>query len=248
MKQVLLITGASRGIGAATALEAAKRGYAVCINYRQNTEAAEKILNQINSEGGKAISVQADISQQLDVLRLFETVDKTLGTLTALVNNAGYTEPQTRVEKMDSVRLQRVFATNITASFLCAREAVKRMSTKHGGQGGSIVNVSSLAAQLGGPGEYVDYAAAKGAIDTMTIGLAKEVATEGIRVNGVRPGLIYTEFHAGGGDPKRVDRLKETVPMKRGGEPEEIAKAILWLLSDEASYCTGSILNVSGGR
>jgi len=248
MNKVILITGASRGIGAATALEAAKRGYAVCVNYRQNAEAAEKILNQINSQAGKAISVQADVSQESHVLRLFETVDKTLGPLTALVNNAGYTEKQSRVEEMDAQRLQRVFATNITASFLCAREAIKRMSTKRGGQGGCIVNVSSLAAQLGGPGEYVDYAAAKGAVDTMTIGLAKEVADEGIRVNGVRPGLIYTEFHAAGGDPDRVDRLKETIPLKRGGQPEEIAQAILWLLSDEASYCTGSILNVSGGR
>ena len=248
MNKVILITGASRGIGAASALEAAKRGYAVCINYRQNAQAAETILNQINSQGGKAIMVQADISHEPEVLRLFETTDKTLGPLTALVNNAGYTEKQSRVEAMVAQRLQRVFATNLTGSFLCAREAVKRMSTKHGGQGGAIVNVSSLAAELGGPGEYIDYASAKGAIDTMTIGLAKEVATEGIRVNGVRPGLVYTEFHAGGGDPTRVDRLKETIPMKRGGEPEEVAKAILWLLSEEASYCTGTILNVSGGR
>jgi NAD(P)-dependent dehydrogenase (short-subunit alcohol dehydrogenase family) len=248
MQKILLITGASRGIGAATAILAAARGYAVCINYRQNAEAAEKVLQQINSQGGKAIAVQADISQEPEVLELFKTVDKGLGPLTALVNNAAYTEKQSRLEAMDSVRLSKVFATNITASFLCAREAVKRMSTKHGGQGGSIVNVSSLAAQLGGPGEYVDYAAAKGAIDTMTIGLAKEVADERIRVNGVRPGLIYTEFHAGGGDPTRVDRLKETIPMKRGGQPIEIANAILWLLSDEASYCTGAILNVSGGR
>jgi len=248
MDQVILITGASRGIGAATALEAAKRGYAVCVNYRQNAGAAEKILNQIRAQDRKGISVQADVSQEPDVLRLFEAVDKTLGPLTALVNNAGYTEKQSRVEAMDAQRLQRVFATNITASFLCAREAVKRMSTKHGGQGGAIVNVSSMAAQLGGPGEYVDYAAAKAAIDTMTIGLAKEVAAEGIRVNGVRPGLIYTEFHAGGGDPTRVDRLKKTIPLKRGGQPEEIAAATLWLLSDEASYCTGTILNVSGGR
>ncbi len=248
MQKILLITGASRGIGAATAILAAKRGYAVCINYRQNAEAAEKVLNQINSQGGKAITVQADISQEPEVLELFKTVDKTLGPLTALVNNAAYTEKQSRLEAMDAQRLQRVFATNITGSFLCAREAIKRMSTNHGGQGGSIVNVSSLAAQLGGPGEYVDYAAAKGAIDTMTIGLAKEVADEGIRVNGVRPGLIYTEFHAGGGDPQRVDRLRESVPMKRGGQPEEIANAILWLLSEEASYCTGTILNVGGGR
>jgi len=248
MNKVLLITGASRGIGAVTAVQAAKRGYAICVNYRQNAQAAEKVVEQIKSVGGKAIAIPADVSQEPEVIKLFAAVDKAFGTLTALVNNAGYTEPQSRVESMDAQRLQRVFATNITASFLCAREAVKRMSTKHGGQGGAIVNVSSMAAQLGGPGEYVDYAAAKAAIDTMTIGLAKEVAAERIRVNAVRPGLIHTEFHAGGGDPTRVDRLKETVPMKRGGEPDEVAKAILWLLSDEASYCTGTILNVSGGR
>jgi NAD(P)-dependent dehydrogenase (short-subunit alcohol dehydrogenase family) len=248
MQKIILITGASRGIGAATALQAAQRGYAVCVNYRQNADAAEKVIEQIKSAGGRAIAVAADVSQESQVVKLFEAVDKAFGPLTALVNNAGYTEKQSRVEAVDAQRLQRVFATNVTASFLCAREAVKRMSTKHGGQGGAIVNISSLAAQLGGPGEYVDYAAAKGAIDTMTTGLAKEVADEGIRVNGVRPGLIYTEFHAGGGDPTRVDRLKETIPMKRGGKPEEIAQAVLWLLSDEASYCTGTILNVSGGR
>jgi len=248
MSKVILITGASRGIGAATAIQAATRGYAVCVNYRQNTKAAEKVVEQIKSGGGRAIAVAADVSQESEVVRLFEAVDKAFGSLTALVNNAGYTEKQSRLEQMDAQRLQRVFATNITASFLCAREAIKRMSTKYGGQGGAIVNVSSLAAELGGPGEYIDYAAAKGAIDTMTIGLSKELATEGIRVNAVRPGLIHSEFHAGGGEPDRVNRLKETIPMKRGGQPEEIAQAILWLLSDEASYCTGTILNVSGGR
>jgi NAD(P)-dependent dehydrogenase (short-subunit alcohol dehydrogenase family) len=248
MNKVILITGASRGIGAATAIQAAKRGYTVCLNYRQNAPAAQKAVEQIESAGGKAIAIAADVSKEPEVMELFAAVDRAFGMLTALVNNAGYTELQSRVENMNAQRLQRVFATNITASFLCAREAIKRMSTKHGGQGGSIVNVSSMAAQLGGPGEYVDYAASKAAIDTMTIGLAKEVAAEGIRVNAVRPGLIHTEFHAGGGDPTRVDRLTDTVPMKRGGQPEEIAHAILWLLSDEASYCTGTILNVSGGR
>ena len=248
MNKVLLVTGASRGIGAATAILAAKRGYAVCINFRQNAGAAEKVVGEIEFAGGKAIAVSANVSEESEVLRLFETVDKTLGLLTALVNNVGYTEKQSRLEQMDAARLERVFATNVTGSFLCAREAVRRMSTNHGGQGGAIVNISSMAAQLGAPGEYVDYAAAKAAIDTMTIGLAKEVAAEGIRVNGVRPGLIHTEFHAGGGDPTRVDRLKDTVPMKRGGQPMEVAQAILWLLSDEASYCTGTILNVSGGR
>lgn len=247
MQKILLITGASRGIGAATAILAAKRGYTVHLNYRQNTLAANAVITQIQSSGGKATAIQADVSQESEVIRLFETVDK-FGPLTALVNNAGYTEKQSRLEAMDAARLNKVFSTNITASFLCAREAVKRMSTKHGGRGGAIVNISSVASQLGSPGEYIDYAAAKAAIDTMTVGLAKEVATEGIRVNAVRPGLIHTEFHAGGGDPTRVDRLKETVPMKRGGEPIEIANAILWLLSDEASYCTGTILNVSGGR
>jgi NAD(P)-dependent dehydrogenase (short-subunit alcohol dehydrogenase family) len=248
MNKVILITGASRGIGAATALEAAKRGYAVCINYHRNFGAAAKLSLDIKKAGGSAMILPADVGVESEVVAMFQKLDQTYGPLTALVNNAGFTEKQTRVEEMNAARIHRVFSTNVTGSFLCAREAIKRMSTKHGGQGGAIVNVSSLAAQLGGPGEYIDYAAAKGAIDTMTVGLAKEVADEGIRVNGVRPGLIYTEFHAGGGDPERVDRLKETIPMKRGGMPEEIAKAILWLLSDEASYCTGTILNVSGGR
>jgi NAD(P)-dependent dehydrogenase (short-subunit alcohol dehydrogenase family) len=248
MHKVVLITGASRGIGAATARLAAGRGYAVCINYHQNAQAAEELVREIKSAGGNAIAVPADISQESEVVRLFKMLDQALGPLTALVNNAGYTEKQSRLEEMDAQRIAKVFATNVTGSFLCAREAVRRMSTKHGGQGGAIVNISSMAAQLGAPGEYIDYAAAKAAIDTMTVGLAKEVATEGIRVNAVRPGLIHTEFHAAGGDPTRIDRLKETVPMKRGGQPEEVAQAILWLLSDEASYCTGTFINVSGGR
>jgi NAD(P)-dependent dehydrogenase (short-subunit alcohol dehydrogenase family) len=248
MNKVLLITGGSRGIGAATARLAAERGYAVCINYRQNATAAEALVHEIESAGGKAIAVAADIAIESDIVRMFETVDKKLGPLTALVNNAGMVEKQMRLEEIDTARLQHTFAVNVTGSFLCAREAIRRMSIRHGGKGGAIVNVSSMAAQLGGPGEYVDYAAAKAAIDTMTIGLAKEVANEGIRVNAVRPGLIYTEFHAGGGDPNRVDRMKDSIPMKRGGQSLEVAQAILWLLSEEASYCTGAILNVSGGR
>jgi len=248
MNKVVLITGASRGIGAATARLAAERGYAACVNYQQNVAAAETVVREIKAAGGIANEIRADVSVESEVVQMFQQIDKTFGSLTALVNCAGLVEKQTRIEEINAARLHRTFSTNVTGSFLCAREAIHRMSTKRGGIGGAIVNVSSMAAVLGGPGEYVDYAAAKAAIDAMTIGLAKEVADEGIRVNGVRPGLIYTEFHAGGGDPTRVDRLKETVPMKRGGQPIEVAQAILWLLSDEASYCTGTILNVSGGR
>jgi NAD(P)-dependent dehydrogenase (short-subunit alcohol dehydrogenase family) len=248
VKKVLVITGASRGIGAATARLAAQRGYAVCVNYRRDASAAQAVVLQIRSSGGDAMTVAADIAIESDVVRMFEAVDKTFGPLTALVNNAGTVEKQIRVEHMDAVRLQHTFAVNVMGSFLCSREAIRRMSTRLGGDRGAIVNVSSMAAQLGGAGEYVDYAAAKAAIDTMTVGLAKEVASEGIRVNAVRPGLIYTDFHGAAGDPHRVDRMKDAVPMKRGGEPEEVARAILWLLSDEASYCTGTILDVSGGR
>lgn len=247
MKKNLLITGSSRGIGAATALLAAKRGYAVCVNYRSNKAAADKLVSQIESEGGKAIAVAADVSYEKDVLRLFETVDVELGTLNALVNNAGILEKQMRLEAMSAARLERIFKTNITGSFLCSREAVKRMSTQNGGGGGAIVNVSSMAAVLGSPGEYIDYAASKGAVDTLTVGLAKEVAKEGIRVNGVRPGLIYTDIHADGGEPERVDRLKANIPMGRGGSAEEVANAILWLLSDEASFATGTFIDVTGG-
>ncbi|MDH3695404.1 MAG: SDR family oxidoreductase, partial [Gammaproteobacteria bacterium] len=220
MTAVLLITGASRGIGAATARLAAKQNYAVCVNYLSNKTAADKVVNDINGDGGKAIAVAADVSQESDVIRLFETVDKQLGILTALVNNAGILEHHMRLEEMDAGRLNRVLATNVTGSFMCAREAIKRMSTRHGGSGGAIVNVSSIAAKMGAPNEYIDYAASKGAIDTLTIGLAKEVAEEGIRVNAVRPGVIYTDIHTSGGEPDRVERVKEVVPMKRGGYPE----------------------------
>jgi NAD(P)-dependent dehydrogenase (short-subunit alcohol dehydrogenase family) len=248
MNKVIIITGGSRGIGAATAKLAAERGYAVCVNYLRNRVAADAVVSAINRAGGQAIAVAADVASESDVIRLFETADKELGPLTALVNNAGILEQQMKLEDMNAARLNRVFTTNITGCFLCAREAVRRMSTKHGGRGGVIVNVSSFASRLGSPGEYVDYAASKGAIDSMTIGLAKEVAEEGIRVNAVRAGFIYTDIHASGGEPNRVDRVKELVPMKRGGTPAEVAKAILWLLSDEASYTTGAFIDVTGGR
>ncbi|EIJ46992.1 short-chain dehydrogenase [Herbaspirillum sp. GW103] len=246
--KVIIVTGGSRGIGAATALLAAQRGYAVCVNYVSNREAAESVAGQIRAGGGRAITVAGDVSKEEDVLRLFTTTDQELGRVTALVNNAGILEHQSRLDAMSAERITRVLVANVTGSLLCAREAVKRMSTRHGGQGGAIVNLSSMAAKLGGPGEYVDYAASKGAIDAFTIGLAKEVAAEGIRVNAVRPGLIYTDIHASGGEAGRVDRLKDAVPMKRGGTAEEVANAILWLLSEESSYATGTFIDVSGGR
>ncbi len=245
---VIVITGGGRGIGAATARLAAERGYAVCVNYRENHDAAQRVVAEIAADGGRAIAVQADVSIEGDVTRLFSTSDEALGPLGGLVNNAGVLETQMRVEAMDAARLQRVFATNVIGSFLCAREAVRRMSTKHGNRGGAIVNVSSGAARLGSANEYVDYAASKGAIDTLTIGLSREVAEEGIRVNAVRPGFIYTEMHASGGEPNRVDRVKAFVPMKRGGTADEVARAILWLLSDEASFTTGTFIDVTGGR
>ncbi|HYA19209.1 MAG TPA: SDR family oxidoreductase, partial [Burkholderiales bacterium] len=220
----------------------------VCVNYIRNRAAADAVADTIKRAGGKAITVAADVASESDVVRLFNTADKELGPITALVNNAGILEQQIKLENMSATRLERVFATNITGCFLCAREAVRRMSTKHGGAGGAIVNVSSFASRLGSPGEYVDYAASKGALDTMTIGLAKEVAEEGIRVNAVRPGFIYTDIHAKGGEPNRVDRVKVLVPMKRGGTADEVARAIMWLLSDESSYTTGAFIDVTGGR
>jgi len=248
VNKVLIVTGGGRGIGAATAQLAAEHGYAVCVNYRRNRTSAEAVVSGIESAGGKALAVEADVASEDDVVRLFETVDAALGPLTALVNNAGILERQTRIEHIDAARIDRVFGTNVRGAFICAREAVRRLSTKRGGAGGAIVNVSSRAAQLGAPGEYVDYAASKAALEALTIGLAREVAAEGIRVNGVRPGIIYSDIHADGGEPGRVDRLGPTLPMQRGGDPIEVARAILWLLSDEASYSTASFIDVDGGR
>jgi len=245
---VMIVTGGSRGIGAATARLAAERGYAVCVNFVANERAALTVVDEIRDRGARAIAVRADVAREADIVHLFDEAVKQFGPLTALVNNAGILERQGRVEDMDVARLERVFTTNITGAFLCAREAVRRMAVRHGGRGGAIVNVSSMAARLGAPGEYVDYAASKGAIDTFTIGLAREVAEDGIRVNAVRPGVIHTDIHASGGEPGRVDRVKSSVPMKRGGDPEEVARAILWLCSDESSYSTGTFIDVSGGR
>jgi len=246
--KIILITGASRGIGAATALLAAEQGYAVAVNYHRNKAAADKIVSSIHDKGGKAVAIQADISREDEVVRLFEETDRLLGKLSSLVNNAGILERQMRLVEMDAARLHRVFTANITGTFLCSREAVKRMSLKYGGMGGTIVNVSSVAAKTGSPSEYIDYAASKGAIDTFTIGLSKELAEEGIRVNGVRPGFIYTDIHAAGGEPGRVDRLKSGIPLKRGGTAQEVAEAIMWLVSEKSSYSTGAFVDVSGGR
>jgi len=247
LRGALLVTGGGRGIGAATATAAASRGYAVCVNYRERADAAAAVVDGIRKSGGAAIAVQADIGQERDVARLFDVIDGELGNLVALVNNAGVAAPACRLENMTSARWTSIITTNVLGTMLCTREAVKRMSRRHGGAGGAIVNVSSAASRTGSPNEYVDYAASKGAIDSFTIGVAREVAEDGIRVNAVRPGFIHTEIHAQGGDPHRVERLQGSLPMRRGGNASEVAAAILWLLSDEASYVTGTFIDMAGG-
>lgn len=245
---IALVTGASRGIGKATALLLAKAGYTVAVNYRHNIVAATAVVNAIAAQGGKALALRADVGDEAQVMAMFSALDREGEPLAALVNNAGILFQQSRVEDLTSARINQVLSTNVTGYFLCCREAVKRMSHRRGGQGGAIVNVSSAASRLGSPGEYVDYAASKGAVDSLTIGLSLEVAAEGIRVNGVRPGLIYTDIHASGGEPGRVDRVAASLPMQRGGQPEEVAEAIAWLLSDSASYVTGSFIDLAGGK
>jgi NAD(P)-dependent dehydrogenase (short-subunit alcohol dehydrogenase family) len=248
MTRVALVTGASRGIGASCAVLAAQQGWSVAVNYAQNSLAADEVVRQIRASGGTAMAVQADVGDEAQIIKMFETVDAKLGRLSALVNNAGVVDMPQRVDEMTVERLDRMFRINITGSFICAREAVRRMSTKHGGSGGVIVNLGSAAARLGSPGQYVDYAAAKGAIDVFTLGLGKEVAAEGIRVNAVRPGLIDTEIHASGGLPNRARELAHLVPMQRPGTADEVARAIVWLMSEDSSYTTGSVLDVTGGR
>jgi NAD(P)-dependent dehydrogenase (short-subunit alcohol dehydrogenase family) len=248
MNKIVLITGASRGIGAATALLVAQQGWSVAVNYVANSLAADDVVRQIRASGGTAISVKADVAIEADVLRLFDTVNAKLGSIDGLVNNAGVVDVAARVDAMSVARLERMWATNITSSFVCAREAVKRMSTRYGGAGGSIVNLSSVAARVGSPGQYVDYAASKAAIDAFTMGLAKEVAAEGIRVNAVRPGIIDTDIHASGGQPDRAAQLAASVPLQRAGTAHEVAQAIVWLLSDASSYTTGSVVDVAGRR
>lgn len=248
MDKVMLITGASRGIGAATARLAARSGYRLLLSYHRQAAVAAALVEEIVSAGGEAHAVQADVGEEADVLRLFASLDSQFGRLDALINNAGMLEPQMRLDQMDVARWQRVLNTNLIGTFICCREAVRRMSASRGGTGGSIVNLSSMAARLGAPNEYIDYAAAKGAVDSLTIGLAKEVAGEGIRVNAVRPGLIATDIHAAGGEPGRIERLQSSVPLQRGGTAEEVAEAIIWLASERSSYCTGSFIDVSGGR
>jgi NAD(P)-dependent dehydrogenase (short-subunit alcohol dehydrogenase family) len=248
MRKVLLVTGGSRGIGAATSILAAQKGWAVAVNYTSNAQAADDVVAQIKKAGGEAMSVQADVANEAQVLSMFEKVRANFGPLQGLVNNAGVVDVSAKLDQMSMGRWRRMFDINVLGSMLCAREAIRQMSTLHGGKGGSIVNLSSAAARLGGPGQYVDYAAAKGAIDSFTLGLSKEVAAEGIRVNAIRPGLIDTDIHASGGVPNRVKELEHLVPAKRGGSAMEVAQAIVWLLSDEASYTTMSLIDVSGGR
>lgn len=248
MNRSLLVTGGSRGIGAAAAVLAAQRGWDVAVNYTRDAAAAERVAAQVRAAGRRALVIQADVAEEAEVLAMFAAVDREFGALHGLVNNAGVVDLPARVDEMSLQRLQRMFAINLTGSFLCAREAVRRMSTKHGGAGGAIVNLSSAASKLGSPGQYVDYAASKAGIDLMTLGLAREVATEGIRVNAVRPGIIDTEIHASGGLPDRAKQVAPQVPMQRAGTAEEVAQAIVWLLSDEASYTTGAVLDVTGGR
>ncbi len=247
-RKVMLITGASRGIGAETAKLAARDGFAVAVNYVNNASAAQAVVDEIVATGGEAVAVQGDVAHEADVFKIFDCVDGTWGRLDSVINNAGVLEQMMPVVDMSAERIQRVLHTNVLGLLLCCREAARRMAKSRGGQGGTIVNVSSMAARLGSPFEYVDYAASKGAVDTITVGLAKELAAEGVRVNGVRPGLIHTEIHASGGDANRVERLQGMVPMKRGGEPDEVARAILWLASDASSYTTGHLIDVSGGR
>jgi NAD(P)-dependent dehydrogenase (short-subunit alcohol dehydrogenase family) len=248
VKAIVLITGGSRGIGAATAVRAAADGFAVAVNYSSNAGAAEAVVALIQAQGGTAMAVKADVSDETQVLAMYRQIDETLGPVTALVNNAGVVDVASRVDQMDWQRLRRMFDINVLGTFICTREAVKRMSTRHGGPGGAIVNISSAAARLGGPNQYVDYAASKGAIDTFTVGLAKELATEGVRVNGVRPGIIETDIHASGGQPDRAREAAPMVPMQRAGSADEVANAIVWLLGTQASYVTGTTLDVSGGR
>lgn len=247
-KNIALVTGGSRGIGRATALLLAEGGYQVAVNYVNDAKAAQQVVDEIKANGGEALAIQADVADENQAVAMFRKIADEMGPLTALVNNAGILFQQSTIENLSAERINRVLSTNVTGYFLCCREAVKVMSTRHGGQGGAIVNVSSAASRLGAPNEYIDYAASKGAVDTLTTGLSLEVAAQGIRVNGVRPGLIYTEMHASGGEPGRVDRLKANLPMQRGGQPDEVAQGIVWLLSDAASYVTGSFIELSGGR
>jgi NAD(P)-dependent dehydrogenase (short-subunit alcohol dehydrogenase family) len=248
MKPVVLITGGSRGIGAATALRAAQQGFAVAVNYARDAKAANAVVQQIVSAGGTAVAVQADVADEAQVLAMYQAIDAQLGPVTALVNNAGVVDVAARVDEMSVQRIRRMFDINVLGTFICTREALQRMSTRHGGKGGSIVNVSSVAARLGGPGQYVDYGASKGAIDTFTVGLAKEVATEGVRVNAVRPGIIETDIHASGGQPDRAQQMAPLVPMQRAGSADEVANTIVWLLGPDASYVTGANIDVAGGR